>query len=132
MANILFDPVLAGLERALDLRVRQHELATSNIANADTPRYKAQRLDFRASFDRAFEEISSAASVGETVTRDALDGLTEIRELATPPGRVDGNSVRADDEMTQLTENSIQYDATVEVLNRRFAMLEYAASDGGR
>jgi flagellar basal-body rod protein FlgB len=130
MANILFDPVLAGLERALDLRVRQHELVTSNIANADTPHYKAQRVDFRASFDRAFEEILAAE--GGKVARSSLDELVEVWEVPTPPGRIDGNSVRSDNEMMVLAENSIQYDATIEMMNRRFAMLEYAASDGGR
>ena len=34
--------------------------------------------------------------------------------------------------MFELTYNNFQYEATVEVMNRRFAMLEYAASDGGR
>ena len=132
MPNILFDPVLAGLERALDLRVRQHGLTASNIANADTPGYKAQQLDFRASFDRAFDEINAAAHAGETTTAQELDELMEIHEVEAPPGRMDGNSVRADVEMMQLSNTSIQYDATVEVMNRRFAMLEYAASDGGR
>ncbi len=132
MPNILFDPISAGLERALDLRVRQHGLTASNIANADTPGYKAQHLDFDASFERALGEIADAAETGIALTNSSLDDVLEIREAPALPGRVDGNSVRAEVEMVQLGLTQAHYDATVEVMNRRFAMLEYAASDGGR
>ena len=132
MPNVLFDPTTAGLQRALDIRSRNHGLLTSNIANANTPGYKAQRLDFEASFNRAFEEVSSAVEMGEPVPLGSVDEHLEIAEEPTPPGRVDGNSVRREVEMGNLALNSIGYDATVEMMNRRFAMLEYAASDGGR
>ncbi len=131
MPNILFDPISAGLERALDLRVRQHGLTASNIANADTPGYKAQHLDFNASFERALDEIAEAAQTGVALT-GSLDDLIEVEEAPALPGRVDGNSVRSEVEMVQLGLTQAHYDATVEVMNRRFAMLEYAASDGGR
>jgi flagellar basal-body rod protein FlgB len=132
MPNILFDPISASLERALDLRVRQHGLTASNVANADTPGYKAQHLDFEVSFERAVDEIQDAAAAGRRPDVASLDDLVEVREAPALPGRVDGNSVRAEVEMVQLSFTQAHYDATVEVMNRRFAMLEYAASDGGR
>jgi len=132
MPSILFDPTSAGLERALDIRNRNHGLLTSNIANANTPGYKAQRLDFKASFDRAFEQVSEAMEMGAPAPPSSVDDFLEISEEPAPPGRVDGNSVRREVEMGNLALNSIAYETTVEMMNRRFAMLEYAASDGGR
>lgn len=123
--SILTDPVTAGLERALDLRTRQHALTTSNIANADTPGYRARHLDYRASFDAVLDALGDGDSVD-------MASLATIEEAEPDPDRLDGNSVRREVEMLQLGYTQTQYDATVEALNRRLAMLEYAASDGGR
>lgn len=123
--NILTDPVTAGLESALDLRTRQHALTASNVANADTPGYRAKHMDFRASFDAVLDSLNT----GENVE---LDDLISVDEALPDPQRLDGNSVRREVEMLQLGHTQTQYDATVEVLNRRLAMLEYAASDGKR
>ncbi len=126
MSGRLFDPVLATLSQSLNLRMQQHGLSTSNIANSETPQYRARRLDFEAAFDRVME----AASSGTEIDRGDLEATVDVIEA--PAWSENGNSVNPDEEMTVLVTNNMLFNATVEVMNRRLAMLEYAATDGGK
>lgn len=135
MQSFLFDSFHHGLGSVLDLRSQQHALTASNIANADTPNYKAKYI--------AFEELLSGAVASEDAhlalkqTRPthmgSLLGDTErphIEEMAAPAWSMDGNSVQLEQETVRLTENSMMYGAVSKGLSRRLAMLRYAASDG--
>lgn len=126
MSGRLFDPLLSTLSQSLNLRMQQHGLSTSNIANSETPQYRAKRLDFEAAFDK----VMQAADAGETVSSGDL--ATAMDEIEAPAWSEDGNSVNPDEEMTVLVTNNMLFNATVEVMNRRLAMLEYAATDGGK
>lgn len=126
MSGQLFDPLLSTLSQSLNLRMQQHGLSTSNIANAETPEYRAKRLDFEAAFDK----VMQASAEGETISRGDL--ATAMDEIEAPAWSEDGNSVNPDEEMTVLVTNNMLFNATVEVMNRRLAMLEYAATDGGK
>jgi flagellar basal-body rod protein FlgB len=126
MSGRLFDPVLSTLSQSLNLRMQQHGLSTSNIANSETPQYRARRLDFEAAFDK----VLNAASEGEKV--DAGDVHQAVDEIDAPAWSEDGNSVNPDEEMSVMVTNNMLFNATVEVMNRRLAMLEYAATDGGK
>ncbi len=126
MSGKLFDPVLSTLSQSLNLRMQQHGLSTSNIANSETPQYRARRLDFEAAFDK----VMQAASDGGRV--DAGDLQASVDEIEAPAWSEDGNSVNPDEEMSVMVTNNMLFNATVEVMNRRLAMLEYAATDGGK
>jgi flagellar basal-body rod protein FlgB len=126
MSGRLFDPVLSTLSQSLNLRMQQHGLSTSNIANAETPQYHARRLDFEAAFDK----VMQAAASGDPVEAGDLEGTVD--EIEAPAWSEDGNSVNSDEEMTVMVTNNMLFNATVEVMNRRLAMLEYAATDGGK
>jgi flagellar basal-body rod protein FlgB len=135
----LFDPSLKALGTALDLRLRQHGLVSSNVANADVPGFRAKRLDFGAAFAQAMEE--GAPGGPDTLRRTHASHAAgepgrgaelPIVELEAPAWSEDGNSVNAEEEMVVLVENNLLYNATTEVLGRKLALLEYAASDGGK
>lgn len=132
MAGRFLDPVLSTLSRSLDLRMQQHGLATSNIANAQTPEYRAKRLDFEAAFNRVVESAQAQADGVAAFEDDGGSASGDVDEIAAPAWSEDGNSVNADEEMVVLVTNNMLFNATVEAMNRRLAMLEYAASDGGR
>ena len=136
MAGKIFNPVFTKLQRALDLRMQQHGLVSSNIANANTPGYEAQRVNFH----KAFSQMVADGPDGTAGLRNAsgrhIDGgassSTPIDTIKAQAWSQDGNSVKAEEEMVVLAENNLLYNATVEVLKRRLGMLEYAASDGGK
>ena len=132
MAGRFLDPVLSTLSKSLDLRMQQHGLATSNIANAQTPEYRAKRLDFEAAFNRVMESAEAQTDGTAAFADDGDVAEGHIDEIDAPAWSEDGNSVNPDEEMVVLVTNNMLFNATVEAMNRRLAMLEYAASDGGR
>jgi len=60
MPSIIFDPIMQGLAQALTLHQRRHEVLASNLANVETPRYRARELDFAATLRDAFEARGTA------------------------------------------------------------------------
>jgi flagellar basal-body rod protein FlgB len=132
MSQLLFDGLHQGLQRVLDLRQAQHSLTASNLANADTPGYKAKVIPF----DKV---LSAAVDQGEGMRRtDArhLGGVgadaahPDVEELDAPPWALDGNSVVAEREAARLAENAMLFSGVSQGLSRRLAMLSYAAGDG--
>lgn len=117
----LFDGIGAGIERALDLRQTQHTLSAANLANADTPGYRAREVLFSDVLSRAVED----AEAGE-----APPMTEDIREVDPVSWALDGNSVSPEAETVKLTENSLMYNALTTGMSRRLAMLRFAASDG--
>ncbi len=138
MKPTLFSPTLSGLERVLDLRTRQHALVSTNIANANTPEFRARRIDFRAALDRLSAEGLSQDLGGPVKTPTAPtvmggdDALADVTLEAPAAWSQNGNFVRVEEEMVILSENNLLYNATAEVLSRKLAGLLYAASDGGK
>ena len=117
----LFDGLHDGLERALDLRRNQHVLIAGNLANAETPGFRAREIPFA---DVLASEIR-AAEHGQ----ERPDGEL-IRELDPLPWALDGNSVNPEREAVKLTENSLLYNALATASSKRMSLLRFAASDG--
>jgi flagellar basal-body rod protein FlgB len=119
MPIALFDTVTVGLTRALSLHHRRHELLATNIANIETPGYRAQDLEFKGALRAAFESDEVDAEAGRVI--DKPSGVA----------RPDGNTVDVDMEMARLTDNRSSYTTFAEILARRFAGLRRAI-EGGR
>jgi flagellar basal-body rod protein FlgB len=132
MNPLLFDSLHQGLQRVLDLRQAQHNLTATNIANADTPGYKAKVIPF----DQVLEAAVQPGQGMVATDPRHLSGLTSedsevpIEELEAPPWALDGNSVVAEREAARLAENALLYSGVSQGISRRLAMLRYAASDG--
>ena len=122
MSDLLFDRLHVGLGKAIELRREQVGLTASNIANADTPGYKAKRLDFDAALDAVFDQLDGQ------VTLD--DGTLPIEELDPEAWVTDGNSVVIEKENAAMAETFTMYSALTTGLSKRLAILRYAASDG--
>ncbi len=138
MSGNIFNPTLAGLRRTLDLRMQQHGLTSANLANADTPEFKAKHVDFKAAFERIFADGGDGGVSMRRANARHLSGITDdggavpVVEQDAPAWSQDGNSVNADHEMAALAQNNILYNATIDAMSRKLALLEYAASDGGK
>jgi flagellar basal-body rod protein FlgB len=130
--KILFEEsigkTMQGLQKALDLTWRRNEAITSNIANAETPQYRAVDLNFAGELNRAFGDSS-----GQKVMRtDAKHLDLESAEAAhlvpdfSSVTKSDGNNVDIDIQMGRLAENSGKYTAATRFLRKELAMLRYA------
>lgn len=134
MSNTLFTPIVGNLQQVLSLRLQQHGLGASNLANANTPGFEAKRVDFEKALGQVFSQggVQMKRTQAGHTGAAGRDGSAPIKSIEAHPMAQDGNSVNAEQEMMLLTANNLQFNATVEVLSRQLAMLEYAASDGGR
>lgn len=134
--NFLFDKTMTSLERSLNLRSMNQKLIVSNIANMDTPRYKA----FKMMVD---EKLQDAAQGGPrlTMTRTQVGHLNNTgKSLAS--GRVarvesndlslrgDGNTVELDTEMANLAENTLKYNTTTRIISNKFKLLKDVIKGG--
>jgi flagellar basal-body rod protein FlgB len=129
---MLFDSSYTGLQNVLDLRSQQHALTASNLANADTPGFRARVIDFESELVGAYGD-----GVGlQPLRTDARHlggsrpGEPVVNELAPRDGNLDGNSVDSEREMVRLGENQMMFQAVSRGLSRRLAMLKFAANDG--
>jgi flagellar basal-body rod protein FlgB len=135
------DDYLRFNETALSLRSQRQELLASNIANADTPNYKARDIDFSNALQGALSKgtqaqgglattaaahIGNGAADGKTLT----DG-TPVLYRNVVQGAVDGNTVDMDTERTQFADNALRYEAGITMINHQIHNL-LAAIQGGQ
>ena len=117
--NGLFGGVLDALRQAGAFAVRRNELLAENVANADTPGFKAHDLSFTHELDLARMVRSRP---------DTALGSLDARVVDTPDGaaKLDGNDVDIDRQMTRLSQNTIYHNVVVHLLNARFNALKSA------
>lgn len=124
---------------SLDQRLVRSEVLSSNIANAETPGFRAIGYDFekqlqglRAAGDGKSLKVTSDKHLKNQFLR--ADGKMYPDVFVRPTESIpeDGNTVDLDLEMKESAENQILYKAAVELLNKKVAILRYAISAGGR
>lgn len=122
---INFDNALGIHPQALMLREKRSELLASNLANADTPNYKARDLDFQAVLKGVVD--TSAQSMERTHARhfspnQQLLGATMMYRNPQNAS-LDGNTVEAHIEQAKYAENAVQYQASLRFINGKFSGL---------
>ena len=135
MTDSGFDPVIGALNTALNLRLVNQNVISGNIANADTPGYKAKKVEFESALRDALD-ISDQLSADRTHVKHMSHSSSDSVEPAIyedPNGveSLDGNTVDRAAEMARMAENQILYDAATEMLKKKLGMLKYAISEGG-
>jgi len=134
MAKV-FDSVIGALNTSLNLREMENNIISSNIANADTPEYKAKRVDFESA-------LRSNLGIGDELQMKVTEGSHFIPREEDPinpevfddPNGVeslDGNTVDRGEEMARLAENQLLYSASIELLKKKLGMLKYSITEGG-
>lgn len=115
------DDYLRFNEVALSLRSQRQEVLASNIANADTPQYKARDIDFSAALQSALG--NGPAQLAATAPRHLKGGPNGAAAggaplYRTPPqGSIDGNTVDMDIERNQFADNALRYEAGITLIN---------------
>ena len=126
------DREFAPLQAALNLRSQRQQLLSANIANSDTPGYKAVDLDFPAAFAAALSGQQHGALALETgqprqLAGRAADPATDfVAFQAGNPVRLDGNSVDMNREQAAFQANSIRYEADLTFLTGKIKLLASA------
>jgi len=116
------DTELAFHQRALNLQDYRQQVLASNIANADTPHYKARDIDFKASLQGAMGGRGGPLDLVRTAPRHlpAGDGAPAGAKLlyrTETQSSVDGNTVDMDVERAAFAENAVRYEASLTFIN---------------
>jgi flagellar basal-body rod protein FlgB len=139
MAIKLFDKNLAMLEKTMELRSRRNSMIAANVANRETPGYRAQDLVFEKELETALHsdkpgplKVSDPRHF-DGVRRQEIENVsgTQINSFNPDPG-MDGNTVDLDKEMAKSAENQLMYQAAVRSVNWKLRLLKSAITEGGR
>ena len=116
---------------SLKLRAFRQQVLASNIANADTPNYKAQDFNFGQELKRIMAGGASSLQPAVTNARH-LPGLNgnplgvHMLYRTDTQGNIDGNTVNMDVERAKFTENALRYEAGLNVLNAEIQHIKAA------
>lgn len=122
---------------ALKVYSQRAEVLAANLANADTPGYRARDLDFRAALAAAGSPGSTlqptTTSPADVTAGSAAGGLSTEQflkyRIPLAPA-LDGNTVDSQLEESQFAENTVRFQATLTFLNNRFSELTTAITGG--
>jgi len=125
----MFQNLFGIHERALYARADRVGVLATNIANADTPNFKARDLDFAAVLEQAGGEGALAMTtthVGHLQSAGVVSGAGELKYRIPFQAALDGNTVEAPVEQAQFAENAVRYQVSLDAINRRVAGLQLA------
>jgi flagellar basal-body rod protein FlgB len=122
---------------SLDQRLKRGEVITANIANAETPGFRALGYDFE-------DQLATLANLDGRLRMQTDDDRHYRNAFTTHGGKIepdvfveptesvgeDGNTVDVDAQMSKMAENQILYRSAVEMLNRKVGVLKYAINGG--
>jgi len=128
------DDALSFHQNALRVRGQRQELIAANIANADTPNFKAHDIDFKTAMQSATAGVSREAFMASKTSAMHLDGTPSNTPsisgaLGGPmfrpiiQGSVDGNTVDMDVERNQFADNGIRYEASLTLINAQLKQM---------
>lgn len=129
------DNALSFQHQALSLRAHRQQVLAANIANADTPNYKARDIDFSAALKNA---VAGRGGAGLEMARTSARHLGGTGDTGPAPllyrketqASADGNTVNMDTERSDFAENAIHYEAGVNFITQQLRMLTAAIQPG--
>jgi flagellar basal-body rod protein FlgB len=110
------------LAKVMDASVRRHEVAAANLANVNTPNFKAKEVRFEEAFREAMKRDDDAA----------LEVEPEVVESEGAVVKVNGNSVSMERELGLIHKNSLAFQVYNTMLRQKLSTLRAAISGSGR
>lgn len=136
--SALFDKTTQALGSSINFRLLRQNTTAANIANAETPGYKAKKMDFEQALSRAVDISGLGKMSVDNPDHFAVNGNSisaaraDVYENPDVTVTNDGNTVDLEREMAELADNTILYNAAIQLINKKLAGLAYAVSEGGR
>ncbi|MDD4565430.1 MAG: flagellar basal body rod protein FlgB [Eubacteriales bacterium] len=121
----------AVLQKALDGTWQRQRAIAGNIANHETPGYKALKVDFEGSLHREIQKLQNLSPVSSSADLEAIKH-SEINVFAdsSTSERTDGNNVNLDLENIEMAKVQIQYQYLTRSMTDMYSRLRYAISEG--
>jgi flagellar basal-body rod protein FlgB len=125
-----FDSYLGINQPALQLQAYRAQVLASNLANADTPNYKARDIDFRAALSAAnagqLGNVQMAATEPGHIQPQMENGGYDLMYRQPYQPSLDGNTVEGQVEMAAYSDNAMHYLATLRILTNKLNSLRTA------
>lgn len=133
----IFGTTIELLGKSIDLRSKNQNQISANLANAETPNYVPATLSFEGELRDALKAQSSKGSAKQSITnprhiplKGQSDSIASVEGemVQTPASNIgrDGNGVELEQEMSKLASNQIMYNASIQLLTKKFDVLKIA------
>ncbi|MFO0775871.1 MAG: flagellar basal body rod protein FlgB [Nitrospiraceae bacterium] len=132
----IFDGTMRLLERTLDMRSARHQVIASNVANEETPHFRAKDMEFQDALAAAHNNTPGVTLVATHarhvgVGGDAVGRVTaKVSEMPAPDVPLDANTVNLEFEMAKLSDNAMHYNTAASVVAKKFQSLITAIREG--
>jgi len=125
---MILDKVFGIHEQAVQVRARRSEVLASNLANADTPGYKARDFDFKAMLrEQAQPAVRLAATHHSHINNDqGLVAAAQMQYRLPQQPSLDGNTVEVEREQAEYSANAVTYQASLRFLEGKIKGLKTA------
>ncbi|OWT79955.1 MULTISPECIES: flagellar basal body rod protein FlgB [unclassified Achromobacter] len=128
---------LSFFQQSLGLRANRQEVLSANIANADTPNYKARDFDFASAMQNAMDtrmrlpDTSLALTSPRHIPAQAASQAGPVDLLYRQPyqASLDGNTVDMNAERVQFADNALHYQSSMSVMNQQIKDMLRAVSE---
>jgi flagellar basal-body rod protein FlgB len=129
----------ALIQKALDGTWQRQKAISNNIANHETPGYKAVRVSFEQELKNQVQRLQNTSNNAQSGKSKLSEGLASIRNSKirfstdrSTSERADGNNVNLDFENIQMAKAQIQYQYLTRAITDYYARLRHAISEGKR
>lgn len=125
----LFDRTMTGLSRTMDLTWQRNKAISSNIANAETPQYRAIDVSFGNELEKAFTENNGPTPSRTDPRHLDVDGTnrdSKVMKDLSGSTKPDGNNVDIDLQMGRLAHNSGEYANAARLIKRQIGLIRTA------
>lgn len=119
-----FETLLGLGQKLLGYRVEGHALHSSNLANLGTPNFKAKEISFKAELDKA---LSKGEIINSLESSNPWNLNVKVKQ-SPAEANLQGNNVKVDQELSKMTQNAMQYLATVKIISKELALQRYASN----
>jgi len=129
MTAISFDNALGIHPDALRVRSQRSEILANNIANADTPNFKARDLDFKGLLKGEYEKRDRMAldrTHSNHIPAEAITTDSALKYRIPTQPAIDGNTVETDIEQAQYARNALEFQSSFTFLSSKFKGLSKA------
>lgn len=130
----LFEGTIQTLENSLDYATAKNRTISTNIANVDTPDYKAKDVTFKNILNQTISNSFEAKRTNPKHIPFSADSTSPTSRITTSRNTIynhNGNNVDIDKEMAELATNQIYYQGLVDRLSGKFSSLQ-SVIRGGR
>lgn len=131
---ISLDRLVSFHHKAAQVRTDKMEVISGNLANANTPGYKAQDINFQEAMKKANYGQTSALVKTHDNHIERQSSLSQHIQFRSPnqPDTGDGNTVDVQDERNKFLDNGMRYQSTVMFLDGKLKGMKKALSSGGQ